>query len=83
MIPGQAVALHGTFIVLVPMHLSPWLSITPFDLVFVLVPSPHEVEHCPIVHDVHSQSMCTTIFREVNDLYYPDCGINFNGIHNI
>ena len=52
------------------------VSYTPFDLVFVLVPSPHEVEHCPIVHDVHSQSMCTTIFREVNDLYYPDCGIN-------
>ena len=43
-LPGQLIVWHGSFIVLSPLQLPPFASFIFFDLVFSLVPVPHDVE---------------------------------------
>ena len=56
-LPGQDFIVHGSVVVFFPSHWPPFASFTVFDLIFVLLPFPHQVEHSPICHALHSQTI--------------------------
>ena len=57
MLPGQSCVLQEYLFILSPSQMPPCLSSTFFVLKSYLVPPPHVLEHSPICHSSHSQSI--------------------------
>ena len=68
-LPGQSSGLQDSLSVLSPSHMPPCISTTFFVLLFDLVPPPHVLEHSPICHSFHSQSMGAPTFSIIEVTY--------------
>ena len=64
-LPGQSWVLQASSFVASPAHLPPLISLIFTDLVFFLVPPPHDREHNSLFQRVHSQSTGTAKFNIV------------------
>ena len=69
MLPGQSCVRQDSLTVLSPSQMPPCISSTFFVLLFDLVPPPHVLEHSPICHSFHSQSIGAPTFSIIEVTY--------------